>query len=325
MSAKKVYILISNWNGWRDTIGCLESVFQSSWPDYQVIVRDNASTDGSEERIIEWTKGKSITYVRYDRQAAESGGLPEKEEALKRPSMVFIQTGENLGYAGGNNVGLRYVLKKGAGKYVWLLNNDTVVDKDALAELVKLAETDEKIGMVSSKLLYHDRPNILQTAGGSRIVPWMGNAVIIASNELDDGRWDQSFEPDYLNGASLIVKTEAIKAIGLFEEKYFLYWEDVDWGVRARKKGYRLLYCPKSRVWHKEGGTSGYLSPQGDYYWVRNGLYFTKKFYPYYLPLIPFSYLAKYTVIRMLKRQPFNFKAFLKGIVDFLKGKTGPM
>ena len=322
---EKVYIIISNWNGWRDTIGCLESVFQSSWTDYQVIVRDNASTDGSEEEILRWAKSKSLSFIRYDRQTAEEGGLSEKEEALKHPSMVFIQTGENLGYAGGNNVAMRYVLGRGDAKYIWLLNNDTVVDKEALVELVKLAETDEEIGMVSSKLLYHDRPNILQTAGGSRIVPWMGNASIIASNEEDSGRWDSPLEPDCLNGASLLVKTEAIKAIGLMDEKYFLYWEDADWGVRARRKGYRLLYCPKSKVWHKEGGTTGYLSPQADYYWIRNGLYFTNKFYPYYLPLVPFSYLVKYTLVRALKRQPSNFNVFIKGVIDFLRGKTGSM
>jgi len=319
-SKKKVCIIISNWNGWQDTIGCLESVLESSWPDYQVIVRDNASTDGSEEKITGWARGKSIDIVRYDRETAERGGLPEKEYPL-----VFIQTGKNLGYAGGNNVALRYVLARGEAEYVWLLNNDTVVDREALAELVKLAGTDENIGMVGSKILYHDRPDILQTAGGSRIVPWAGNAAIIAGNQLDDGSWDESFEPDYLNGASLLVSTETIKAIGLMEEKYFLYWEDAEWGARAKGMGYRLLYCPGSRIWHKEGGSTGNLNYKSDYYWVRNGLYFSRKFYPYFLPLIPFFYLAKYTFVRMLKKQPLNLKAFMRGLFDFLTGKTGPL
>ncbi len=321
----KVYILILNWNNWRDTFVCLESVFKNSYPNYQVVVIDNASTDGSEEKILEWADKKSIAHVRYDRKTAEKGGLFDKEKDLTQPSMVFIQTGSNLGYAGGNNVGIQYVLNQDDCKYVWLLNNDTVVDIDALTEMVRTVEADDKIGMVGSKLLYHNRPDIIQAAGGCSIVPWMGNASIIASNEKDDGTWDEPFEPSYISGASLLVKKEAVEAIGLMDEKYFLYWEDADWGVRARRKGYRLLYCPKSKVWHKEGGTTGYLSPQADYYWIRNGLYFTLKFYPYYLPLIPFSYLVKYTLVRALKRQPSNFNVFIKGVIDFLRGKTGSM
>ena len=322
MSAKKVYILILNWNGWQDTIGCLRSVLKSSWQNFQVIVCDNASTDGSEQKIIEWLRGESIAFIKYDREVAEGGGLAQEEA---EGSLVLIQSGGNLGYAGGNNVALRYLLARGDAEYVWLLNNDTVVDKDALAELVKLAETDETVGMVGSKVLYYDRPDILQSAGGSRIVPWMGNASVIANNQKDDGRWDKPFELDSLNGASFLVKTEVIKAIGLMDQMYFLYWEDADWCVRAGRKGYRLLYCPDSRLWHKEGASTGYMSSHADYYWVRNGLYFIKKFYPYYLPLIPFSYLAKYTIVRAIKKQPFNFKAFTRGFIDFLKGKSGPM
>jgi GT2 family glycosyltransferase len=321
MSLSKAYILILNWHNWRDTIECLESVLENSYPDYRTVVIDNGSTDGSEEKITQWVKGKAIAYAKYDRWA-EKGGLSEME--IESP-IVFIQTGENIGYAGGNNVGIKYALKKDDCKYIWLLNNDTIIDKKALSEMVECIEADEKIGMVGSKLLYHDRPDVIQAAGGGHIVPWMGNVSIIASNQKDVGSWDEPFETSYISGASLLVKKEVIDAVGLMDEKYFLYWEDSDWGTRARRKGYRNLYCPKSKVWHKEGGTSGYLSLQADYYWVRNGLYFTKKFYPFYLPLVPFSYLAKYTLVRALKRQPFNLKAFMRGITDFLRGKTGPI
>jgi len=320
-----VYILILNWNNWKDTIACIESVFGSSYPKYKVVVIDNASTDGSEEKIIEWAKGKSISHIRYDRRTAEEGGLPEPERDLLPPYIIFIQSERNLGYAGGNNVGIRYALKKDDCKYIWLLNNDTVIDRDALIEMVKVAESDDKIGMVGSKLLYYHRPNIIQAAGGCRVIPWLGNASIIASNEKDDGRWDEPLEPSYITGASLLVKKTAVERIGLIEEKYFLYWEDADWGIRAWRAGYRLLYCPQSKVWHKEGGTTGFLGPTADYYWIRNGLYFTKKFYPYFLPLIPLSYLTKHTIIRFLKKQPFNFMSFIRGITDFLRGKTGPM
>ena len=122
-----------------------------------------------------------------------------------------------------------------------------------------------------------------------------------------------------------MVTKEFINTVGLPDESYFLYWEDADWGLRARRKKFKLVYCPKSRVWHKEGGTSGGINPLTDYYWTRNGLFFMKRFYPALLPLIPFSYLAKYTIVKLMRRQPFNFKSFLRGIVDFTKGKRGKL
>lgn len=318
--ADKAYIIISNWNNWKDTLECLESVFQSTYPSWQVIVRDNASTDGSTHRIATWATERSVPCVTLDRDEAAGGA--QNADVAENP-LIIIQSGGNLGWAGGNNIALRYVLAMGDAKYVWFLNNDLVVDKDALSELVKLAKADEKTAMVSSKLLYYDRPDTLQTAGGSWIVPWMGNPVVIAGNEPDDGKWDKPFEPDYLSGASFLAKTEALKSVGLFDENYFLYWEDADIGLRMRRAERRILYCPRSRVLHKEGGTLGYMSPQADYYWVRNGLYFTRKFYPHYLVIIPFAYFAKHTLLRSLKRQPHNFMSYVRGLLDFIRGYTG--
>ncbi|MDA8169534.1 MAG: glycosyltransferase family 2 protein [Nitrospiraceae bacterium] len=339
----KTFILILNWNNWKDTVHCLESVFRNTGADSQVIVLDNGSKDGSVDRITQWAAGglkvseadsvadnKPIPHIVYDRETAEKGGMPEKEKGLygqlKSVShpLIIIRTGWNLGYAGGNNVGIRYALKKSGFDYIWILNNDTEIKKDTLPEMIACAESDEKTGMVGSKLLYHHNPAFIQMAGGGRINPYAGNVAIIAGNARDDGKWDHPFELDYACGASLLVRKKAIESVGLMDEKYFLYWEDVDWGVRARRKGFKLAYCPKSVLLHKEGGTSGSLSPKTDYYWVRNGLYFTRKFYPYFLPLIPFSYLVKHTVIRKLKRQPLNFKSYLRGLKDFLLGKTGP-
>ncbi len=174
-TAEKVYVLILNWNNWNDTVACLESVFQNSHEDYQVVVIDNASTDGSEGKIIEWAEGrhrvesgffafdpgnKPIPHIRYDRETAERGGLPEKERSLRaslNPSiphpLVLIQTGGNRGYAGGNNIGIRYALGKGDCGYIWILNNDTVIEKNALVEMLRCAESEKNAGMVGSKLL----------------------------------------------------------------------------------------------------------------------------------------------------------------------------
>jgi len=261
----------------------------------------------------------------YDKDDAESGGDRDQEKTIvgNRDPLIIIRTGENLGYAGGNNVGLRFAVKRGDFDYLWVLNNDTVIHQGALKELIACAEGDDFVGAVGSKLLYHHRPDVLHMAGGCRIVPWMGNASMIGVGRKDDGSWDSPISPDYISGASVLVKKEVIENVGLMEEQYFLYWEDADWGIRMRRKGYRLFYCPRSTVWHKEGGTVGGITPQSDYYWVRNGLIFMKKFYALLLPLAFFSYFMKYTLVRFLKKQPSHFAAFLAGVWDFLRGRTG--
>lgn len=345
----KVYIIVLNWNNWEDTVVCLESVYRSSYSNYQVIAVDNGSTDGSEEKIIGWANGevkaalssaeaitqktpipKPIENIKYDRATAEAGGtrVDEISRGMATGSrmpypMIFIQTGDDLGCAGGNNVAMRYVLQKDEKAFIWMLSNDTVVDVNALSEMVRLFKSTDKIGMAGSKLLYSDNPATLQTAGGGIIHPWAGYTKHIGTNEEDILQWDTPFELDYVVGASILTNADVVRDVGLMSEDYFLYWEDTDWGVRARRKNYRLMYCPKSTVWHKEGGTVGQISPLTDYYFTRNGLIFTRKLYPAFLPIVPFTFFLKYTIIRLLKRQPMNFMAYLKGLWDFLRGRKG--
>jgi len=192
MNYPKVAIIVLNYNGWKDTIECLESVLRNDYPNYQVIVVDNGSPDNSMEYIKAWAEGrqevltpepnnplyhlshppvkKPISYIYYTREEAENGGNFELEESLTKDwqeqrnfsnieliptspyPLIFIQTGENLGFTGGNNVGIRYGLAKDDCDYFWLLNNDTVIDKNTLTEMVKLAESNEKIGMVGAKI-----------------------------------------------------------------------------------------------------------------------------------------------------------------------------
>jgi GT2 family glycosyltransferase len=337
--SKRVYVVILNWNNWRDTIECLESVFQNTYPDYQVICVDNASTDNSVQMIKEWAAGKHevksdffvfscsnkpIPVICCERETAEKGGMAETGFRHKGGNpLILIRSDSNEGYAGGNNIAIRHVMKKTGWEYIWILNNDTAVDKEALSEMVTGIESNPGTGMAGSKLLYYDRRNMLQAAGGCKITPWNGNASLIGNNKKDGPEWGVPFSPDYICGASLLVKKEVIQSIGLLDESYFLYWEDADWGMRARKNNFKLLYCPGSRVWHKEGGTSGGISSLTDYYWTRNGLAFMKKFYPAFLPLAPLSYFLKHTVIRIIKRQPLNFRSFLRGVRDFFAGRTG--
>jgi GT2 family glycosyltransferase len=161
----------------------------------------------------------------------------------------------NLGYAGGNNVGLRYLLAKDDCIYSWLLNNDTVIDKNALIEMVKLAESDEKIGIVGAKLLFYDETNLIEAIGGSSI-----NLKTLSSHsyfEEDKGQWEKPIEPNYITAASVLVKKYLIDRIGFLDEAYFMYIEDVDWSLKAKSEGYKLNYCYKSMIWHKKGSSTG--------------------------------------------------------------------
>ena len=204
MKDPKVYIVILNWNGWKDTIECLESVFRNDYTNYQVIVCDNASEDGSLKHIAAWATGgldvyvppeaflryssfppghKPIPSVQYDRQEAEAGGKPGNDNV----QLLLIQTGTNLGFASGNNVGLRYALARDDFEYVWLLNNDTVIRPDALSKLIIRIKENPKIGMCGSTLLYYHDPRLIQAAGGGHYNKWLGTTRHLAAfKSLDE-------------------------------------------------------------------------------------------------------------------------------------------
>jgi len=358
----KVYILILNWNGWKDTIECLESVFRNSYSNYQVVVIDNGSTNGSMEKIKAWAEGeqevevdpnsplyhlshplvpKLVPYIEYDRKTAETGGIPGKERLLYNKlsngiphPMILIRTGDNLGFAGGNNVGIRYALSKNDCEYVWLLNNDTVIDKNALTETVKLAETDKKIGIIGSKIMNYYSPNVIDVIGGGNFIPWMGIAREIGSGEVDNGQWDKkSINVTYVKGASMLVKSDVMKEIGLMNESYFLYSEETDWCIRAFRDSWKLKCSLRSLIWHKEkkpakvyekGNPSEFHK---EYYIARNNLIILKKFYKKYLAIgFLLSFGIRFLVIVTKKEKRHGtilMKYAIKGYIDFLRGKAG--
>lgn len=335
MALPGAFILILNYNGWRDTVECLESVQRLTYPNYRIVVIDNGSTDGSMDRIKDWAVGeltvesnfftydpstKPVRWIEYDRATAEAGGLPELEAEIETlPSnrrMVLIQTGANLGYAGGNNVGIRYALKRGA-DYVWLLNNDTVVDRDALTEMVGLVESNRKTGIVGSKLLYYDKPTIIQAAGGGRFNFWTGLARHYGWLDPDDGRWDRPFSPHYVTGASMLVKRQCFEDVGLLDESFFLYGEEVDWQLRARKIGWETMYCPTSVVYHKEGGTAGYKSPLAEFYGTRANVWVCRRHAPWSLPTAAICNFLR-ALRRMVAGHPERAWAVLRGLAAAL-------
>jgi len=372
----KVAIIILNWNGWKDTIECLESVFRNTYPNYQIVVVDNGSTDGSINKIRAWAEGKQgvltpesthplyylshppvkkpIPYICYTREEAEGCGNFKLEEKITKElleqvkinseesnstsvyPLIFIQTSENLGFAGGNNVGIRYASVKKDFDYIWLLNNDTVMDRNALVGMVKLAESDERIGIVGSKLLFYAKPNIIQVLGGTNKITWKNTGgVPICCSKKDKNRFNNNFElKGYICGASLLAKKELVKTINLLDENYFMFTEETDWCFKASKKGWKLFCNGKSKIWHKVGASSKnnvgkiFSIHYYDYYGTRNHLYFVRKhFHKYFILacIYLFFKILKQSIRIILynNNKFFHMKILFKGFCDGIKGKMG--
>jgi GT2 family glycosyltransferase len=302
VSYPKVYIVILNWNSWQHTIECLESLTKIDYPNYQIVVCDNASSNGSIEHIIEWASGvpikysntnqklrqlidpptlKPISYFELSKFQAENDINTKNENS----DLILIQTGKNLGFAGGVNTGIRYSQSCGDMDYVWILNNDTVVDKKALTELVEVISNNPLVGICGSTLLYYDKPEFIQTLGGGRYNPWIGFAKNIMENEsYFNVKKIINPDLDYIHGASMIVSKSFLQKIGLMSEDYFLYFEELDWALRSHSQ-FSIAWAPNSIVFHKEGatiGTSGKASSRSDisdYYLLRNRFLITRKYF----------------------------------------------
>jgi GT2 family glycosyltransferase len=266
---KKVYIIILNYNGWKDTIECLESVLKNDYENYQIIVVDNDSPNNSMEYILNWAEGKQevlydessqlkhlsqphepkpLEYVYYTRDEALEGGDREKESRLDNP-IIMIQAGENGGFSAGNNIGIKYALAKDDFEHIWLLNNDTVIEKDSLSSLVSYASKND-LGISGSALMYYHEPKKVQAYGG-HINKFFGTSKHILNKD------DIEKKLDYIVGASFLIDKKVIDKIGLLPEEYFLYYEDTDYSFNARKNGFKIGVALDSLVYHKEGGSTG--------------------------------------------------------------------
>jgi hypothetical protein len=288
----KVSIIILNWNGFDDTKECLESLKKVDYPNYEIMVIDNGSRDGSADKIR-----KEFPYVK------------------------LILNSENLGFAEGNNVGIREALKSDP-NYVLLLNNDVIVDRKFLTELVKGAEYDPKIGMASPKIYYYDKPNIIWFAG-AQFDRYSGTSPHTGRQKEDRGQYDGTRKCDRLSGACMLIKRAVIEKIGYLNEDYFRAAEDTEYSIRARKSGYEILFIPSSIIWHKvSSATGGEDSAQNIYYSNRNTMYLINEYYKYTLPLVLIRYYFKY-LFMLLSGRKEKANATHDAILDFMAKKKG--
>lgn len=272
---KKVYVIILNYNGWKDTLACLESVMINTYQNYQVIVVDNASTDNSISEMTHWAKeylenGKCIYFDFFNRENIIQNNVSSKGK------IIFIQSGVNEGFAEGNNLGIKYAMQQGDFEYIWLLNNDTVIKKDTLSKLVAYAD-ENNIGICGSSLFYYNNPSELQAYGG-HINRFFGTSSNILNVE------DIPNKLDYIIGASFLINKSVIDKIGFLPEEYFLYYEETDYCFNARNNGFLLGVAIDSIVYHKEGASTGVSrnvlnrSELSDVLTLRNRIKFHRKY-----------------------------------------------
>jgi len=240
-----VTIVVLNYNGRVDTLACLASLRRLRYPSYRVLVVDNGSRDGSVAAVRE--------------------AYPEVE---------VIACGGNLGFAAGNNLGVRQALQDRA-EYVLLLNNDTVVDPTLLDRLVDACERDPRIGATGPKIYYFDRPTVIWSAGGN--IDWRrGRTSMRGLDCEDDGRFDSPSDVDFVTGCALLVRRAALQSAGLLDERFGMYYEETEWCVRIARAGWRITFVPQGLVWHKIRPAAQAQSARIIYYMTRNRLLFLR-------------------------------------------------
>lgn len=244
-SYPKIAMIVLNWNGKNDTCECLESLRQLNYPNYEIIVVDNGSTDGSQKFLRE-----------------------------NFPEVILIENERNFGFGGGFNVGIKKALKRKA-EYIVCLNNDVIVDKNFLIELVKVGELSPEIGGLYPMAYYYDQPNRINGAGGvNRFI----NGKVFGCGELDNGQYNKVRENMLLCGPAIVLKEKTLLDVGFFDVSYFYGPEDLDIALRAIRAGYKLIFVPNAKLWHKtRGATGGRVTPLTSYFSIRNRILFVKK------------------------------------------------
>jgi len=245
----KVAIVVLSWNGYEHTKRCVESLEGITYPNYEVVIVDNGSTDGSAQKL-----------------AAEFG------------RHKVLVNGKNLGFARGHNVGIRYALENRA-DYVLLISNDFVVAPGLLEPAVEVAESDDTIGLVGGKIYLLDRPGYLWYAGGEVDV-LRGMVSVYGLDERDEGQYDRTRSISFVSGAKMLIKRAVLENVGLLPEEYFFGIEEWDYSVAVRRAGYKLCYVPGFTSYHKVQGSHSLARPKYLYSWWRGRLIFQQKYCP---------------------------------------------
>ncbi|HYK08315.1 MAG TPA: glycosyltransferase family 2 protein [Candidatus Eisenbacteria bacterium] len=286
-----VYIVILNWNGYQDTVECMESLLRIKYRNFRVVLIDNASENNEYDKLIKKYKENSNIHI--------------------------IRNKTNIGFAGGVNVGIKFSIENNA-DYTLLLNNDTIVDKYFLNNLIEVTQLDNKIAVLSPNIYFYNKPNSVW-AGGSQVkyfFPPISNSY----------KNDYPGEVNEVTGCCMLIKNSVFKKIGLFREEYFAYQEEMDFNFRVIKNGYKIFVVPGSKIWHKvSSSTGGGFNKIIAYYKMRNKVLYAKFNYPKYYWLTYWFYIFIYFFyhqINSVKSSKFDTsKALMSGLIDGVTNK----
>ena len=330
--APRVIVVLLNCNGWRNTVECLESVLRSDYPELRVFVVDNGSTDGSLERIREWARGQVLAPLPPPALAA--AGTPPLPKPIplaewQRADLDagvpldwggaragIVDVGTNLGFSAGNNVALRYIEKHEPASYALLLNNDTVIASSAVSAMVAAATSAGGPSAVGATILQYQAPDRVETFGGNTISIWHGCSNMIG--------WDTPrtavrppVEMSFVSGCCLMMSPDALSRVGTFDERFFIYNEDADWGVRARARGVRLTYSAEAEVWHKGAATTIPKTAFHDYHNTKSLLHFARKHRPRLFPMALLYLTARFTLAKIVRGEWPRLGAVRSAMSDF--------
>lgn len=261
---------------------------------------------------------RRVTYPNIEIIIVDNGSADRSCYSLKNdfPEIMLIREEKNHGFSGGNNLGI----KASEGEYILLINNDVEVTPGFLEPMLDVFQKDPSAGMVSPKIVYHNRGELVQYAGSNGINPWTGRGRKRGHKEVDKGQFDFVKQTELVHGACMMVPRSLIEKTGPLYEGYFLYYEEHDWAVRAKKQGYKIYYAGTSKIYHKESVSTGKESPLKSYYMARNRIMFLRRnvSYPaFFTSLLIFMLLAApKNIIQYTAQAKFvNLKAYLKGIL----------
>jgi GT2 family glycosyltransferase len=291
-----VISVILNTNRRDDTLECLTSLQNSTYNNHRAIVLDNASTDGSVEAI---------------------------QRAF--PEVQIIRLQENLGYAGNNNVGIQAAIDQGA-EWVFVLNEDTILAEDCLAELVAGASQHEHCGITGPMVYHYNEADVIQSAGGHLSPLW--ESVHIGQNELDRGQYNAPRQVDWISGCAIMVRRAAIEQAGKIDERFFYYYEETEWCVRIARAGWEIWHIPQAKLWHKGVQRDYQPSPNVTYYSTRNYLLLMKKHHAPSSIRMKASYqlikrLISWTVRPKWRDKKAHRDALWQGMNDFWRQNWG--
>jgi GT2 family glycosyltransferase len=298
MNFSRVGVVIINWNNARETLNCLRSLQKLAHPDCSILVVDNGSSDDSVQAI--------------------RAAFPEVE---------ILETGANLGYTGGNNAGMRKLLQREI-DWIFLLNNDAWLNPHALDEMVGLGEKDPTIGIIGPLVYHANPPNSIQSAGGLIDRTWRSSHR--GMNQLDTGQFQKPDEVDWVSGCALLARRTMIDQIGLLDERFFMYYEELEWCLRAKKNGFKVILTPKAHVWHSGVSPDYQPKPYITYYTTRNHFLVLATLKAGPLPWAASIFrtartLASWTLLPKWVDKKAHKAAMERGIIDTINRRWGKM